>query len=68
MNSKELLIMLSKQWCSLNDMMKICNCEKKQSNRNKKIILDNLLSEGYIIHSKYLPTEAVVDYLKINID
>ena len=68
MNSKELLILLSKQWYNLNDLMKICNCGKNKAIEVKKIILDNLLNEGYIIPSRYLPMKAVVDYLKIDID
>ncbi len=68
MESKELLVLLSKQWCSLNDLMKICKCGKNKALEVKKKIITQLLKDGYIIPSRNLPMKAVVDYLKIDID
>ena len=68
MESEELLKLLSKQWCSLNDLMKICKCGKNKALEVKKKILTKLLEDDYIIPSRDLPMKAVVDYLKIDIE
>ena len=68
MDTDELLKILSKQWCSLNDLMKICKCGKNKALIVKNKIKDQLLEEGYLIPSRDLPMKAVVDILKIDID
>lgn len=68
MDNNELLKILSKQWCSLNDLMKICKCGKNKALIVKNKIKDQLLEEGYLIPSRDLPMKAVVDILKIDID
>ena len=68
METNELLKILSQQWCSLNDLMKICKCGKNKALIDKNKIKNQLLDEGYIIPSRDLPMKAVVDILKIDID
>ncbi len=68
METNELLKILSQQWCSLNDLMKICKCGKNKALIVKNKIKKQLLDEGYILHSRNLPMKAVVDILKIDID
>ncbi|MBR4260850.1 MAG: hypothetical protein IKQ33_02710 [Clostridia bacterium] len=68
MKANELLEILSQQWCSLNDLMKICKCVKNKALIVKNRFKKELLEEGYIIPSRSLPMKAVVDKLKIDID
>lgn len=68
MKANELLELLSHQWCSLNDLMKICKCGKNKAPIVKNRIKNELLEEGYIIPSRSLPMKAVVDKLKIDLD
>ena len=65
---EELLKILSQQWCSLNDLMKICKCGKNKALIVKNRIKKELLEEGYILPSRSLPMKAVGDNLKIDID
>ena len=64
----ELLKILSQQWWSLNDLMKICKCGKNKALIVKNRIKKELLEEGYILPSRSLPMKAVVDKLKVDID
>ena len=64
----ELLKILSQQWCSLNNLMKICKCGKNKALIVKNRIKKELLEEGYILPSRSLSMKAVVDKLKIDID
>ena len=68
MKANELLEILAQQWCSLNDLMKICKCGKNKALIVKNRIKNELLEEGYIIPSRSLPMKAVVDKLKIDLD
>lgn len=68
METNELLKLLSQQWCSLNDLMKICKCGENKALIVKNKIKKQLLDEGYILPSRSLPMKAVVDILKIDID
>lgn len=68
MKANELLEILSQQWCSLNDLMKICKCGKNKALIVKNRIKKELLEEGYILPSRSLPMKAVVDKLKIDLD
>lgn len=68
MKANELLELLSQQWCSLNDLMKICKCGKNKALIVKNRIKNELLEGGYILSSRSLPMKAVVDKLKIDIE
>ena len=68
MNANEMLKLISKQWCSLSDLMKILNCGRNKALVVKKQIKDRLISDGYIIPNNNLPMKAVIDILKRDID
>ena len=68
MKANELLELLSQQWCSLNDLVKICKCGKNKALIVKNRIKNELLEEGYILPSRSLPMNAIVDKLKIDIE
>lgn len=68
MNANELLILISKQWCTLSDLMKLLGCGRNKALEVKKDIKNKLINEGYYIPSNNLPMQAVIDILKIDID
>lgn len=68
MNVKETLELISKQWCSLNDLIKLTELGKNSASKLKSEIRIDLLNKGYLLPAKLLPTNEVVNYLKININ
>lgn len=68
MDAEELLKLITKQWCTLEDLQKILSCGRNKALEIKKDIKDKLLKEGYYIPNNLLPMQAVVDILKIDID
>lgn len=67
MNAKETLNLISKQWCNLNDLMKLTGLGKNNAIKLKNEIRIDLESKGYLLPNKLLPMNEVVSYLKINI-
>lgn len=68
MNAKETLKLISKQWCSLNDLIKLTGLGKNSASKLKNEIRIDLLNKGYQLPAKLLPMNEVVYYLKININ
>jgi hypothetical protein len=68
MNVNDTLKLISKQWCTLDDLMALLGCGRNKALEVKKDIKNKLLSEGYYIPGNSLPMQAVVDVLKIDID
>jgi hypothetical protein len=68
MNAKETLELISKQWCSLNDLIKLTGLGKNSASKLKNEIRINLVNKGYQLPTKLLPMNEVVNYLKININ
>ena len=68
MKAEETLKLLSKQWCSLQDLMKLLSCGRNKALIVKKTIKNELIKEGYIVPNNSLPMKAVVDALKIDIN
>lgn len=68
MNAKETLELISKQWCSLNDLIKLTGLGKNNASKLKNKIRIDLLNKGYHLPAKLLPMNEVVNYLKININ
>ena len=68
MNTEETLKLLSKQWCSLQDLMKLLGCGRNKALIVKKTIRDKLIKNGYIVPTNDIPMKAVVDMLNIDID
>ncbi len=68
MDAKETLKLLSKQWCSVNDLMKIMCIGRNKALALRNQLKNQLINEGYIVPSYNLPMQAVVDILKIDID
>ena len=68
MSAEETLKLISKQWCSITDLMKLLCCGRNKALEIKKDIKDKLIKDGYYIPGNNLPMQAVVDVLKIDID
>ena len=68
MSAEETLKLISKQWCSITDLMKLLGCGRNKALEIKKDIKDKLIKDGYYIPGNNLPMQAVVDVLKIDFD
>lgn len=67
MLAKETLELLSKQWCDLNDLMKLTNVGRNYTLKIKKEIKIELEDKGYTLPNNLLPMCEVVSKLRINI-
>jgi len=67
MGAKDTLELLSKQWCDLNDLMKLTQVGKNYAIKLRNEIRISLINDGYLLPSRLLPMNEVVKYLKINI-
>ena len=65
MNAKETLKLVSKTWCNINDLMKLTGLSKSSALKIRNNIKQEL---NYEIHTRDLPMNIVVDYLKIDVD
>lgn len=65
MNAKETLKLVSKTWCDINDLMKLTGLSRSSALKIRNKIKQEL---NYEIHTRNLPMNIVVDYLKINVD
>ena len=68
MNAKETLNLISKQWCSIDDLKKLYNLGNNNVYKPKKEIQDELEANGYILPKGLIPMCEVVKKLKIDID
>lgn len=68
MDAKETLRLISKQWCDLNDLMKLAEIGKNNAVKLRSEIKNELLDKGYTLPNNKLPMIEVVNKLKININ
>lgn len=68
MNAKDTLKLISKQWCDINDLMKLAEIGKNNAVKLRREIKNELLLKGYTLPSNRLPMIEVVNKLKININ
>lgn len=68
MEAKEILKLISKQWCDLNDLMKLTRVGRNNALKIKNEIRISLVNQGYSLPNNLLPMNEVVNYLKININ
>lgn len=68
MNAKDTLILISKQWCTINDLKKLSSLGNNNVYKLKKEIQDDLEAKGYILPKGLIPMCEVVKKLKIDID
>lgn len=67
MTARETLELLSKQWCDLNDLMKLTNVGRNSALKIRKEIKVELEDKGYTLPNNLLPMCEVVNKLRINI-
>ena len=65
MNAEETLNLISKTWCDINDLMKLTGLSRSSVLKIRNKIKEEL---NYEIHTRDLPMNVVVDYLKIDVD
>ena len=66
MNTEETLKLIStKTWCNINDLMKLTGLSRSSSLKIRNKIKDTL---NYEIHTRDLPMNVVIDYLKIDVE
>ena len=68
MTAKETLVLISKQWCNLYDLMKLAEIGKNKALQLRKEIKLDLLDQGYTLPNNKLPMLEVVKKLKIDIN
>ena len=68
MNARETLKLISKQWCDINDLMKLTELGKNNAVKLRSEIKNELLLKGYTLPNNRLPMIEVINKLKININ
>jgi len=68
MNARETLILISKQWCDINDLMKLAEIDKNNAVKLRREIKDELILKVYTLPNNRLPMIEVVNKFKININ
>lgn len=68
MEAQETLNLISKQWCTLEDLMALGEFGRNSALKVKRDIKNKLINQGYKIPSHVIPMKEVVDYLNININ
>ncbi len=68
MSANETLELLSKQWCSLQDLMKLTNLGRNSALKIRKEIITDLEDKGCKLPCGLIPMCEVVNKLNININ
>ena len=68
MKAQETLNLISKQWCTLEDLMALGEFGRNSALKVKREIKNKLINQGYKIPSHVIPMKEVVEYLNININ
>ena len=68
MSANETLELLSKQWCSLQNLMKLTNLGRNSALKIRKEIITDLEDKGYKLPCGLIPMCEVVNKLNININ
>lgn len=68
MDARETLKLISKQWCNLDDLMRLAEIGKNNAVKLRKEIKQDLINQEYTLPNNRLPMIEVVNKLKININ
>ena len=68
MNAKETLKLLSKQWCNVNDIMKICNVGMNKAVEIRTKLKENITKEGFLVPNNLIPTSEIIKAFNIDLD
>lgn len=67
MSAEETLNLIAKQWCTLEDIMKLGHLGRNSALKAKKEIKERLEKQGYLIPKSVVPTKEVVAFFDIDI-
>ncbi len=67
MTAIETLELLSKQWCTLQDLMKLTSFGRNSALEIRKEIITDLTDQGYKLPCNLIPICVVVNKLNINV-
>mgnify|MGYP000381125725 CR=1 FL=1 len=67
MTAVETLELLSKKWCTLQDLMKLTTLGRNSVLKIRKEIITNLTNQGYKLPCNLIPMCEVVNKLNINV-
>ena len=67
MTAVETLELLSKQWCTLQDLIKLTSIGRNSALKIRKEIITNLTNQGYKLPCNLIPMCEVVNKLNINV-
>ena len=64
----EMLEILTKQWATIQDIMKIGALGRNKARNIKNEIERNIIDQGLKLPNNLVPMEKVIEYFKINLD
>ena len=67
MTAVETLELLSKQWCTLQDLIKLTSIGRNSALKIRKEIITDLTNQGYKLPYNLIPMCEVVNKLNINV-
>lgn len=67
-SAEDMLVLLSKQWATVQDIMKIGTLGRNKARDIKNEIEREVKDSGKRLPNNLVPIEKVIDYLKINLD
>lgn len=68
MNAKETLELLSKPWCSVNDIKAICNCGMNKAVKIRSELRKKLQNEGHLVANNLIPMTEFIKAFSIDIE
>ena len=67
MTANETLNLLSRQWCNIQDLMKLTNLGRNSVLKIRQEIITDLTNQGYKLPCNLIPMCEVVNKLNINV-
>lgn len=68
MNAKKALKLLSKQWCTINDIMKICNVGMNKTVEIRSELKERITKDEFFVPNNLIPTSMLIKAFNINLD
>lgn len=59
---------MSKQWCTVSEIMKICNVGMNKALEISTTLKDKINKEGYLLPNNLIPTIGLIKAFNINLD
>lgn len=68
LSADEMLEILSSQWATIQDIMKIGSVGRNKARDIKNKIAEEIVATGFLLPNNLVPMEKVIEYFKINVD